>query len=902
MADYSFADVIRYQRQVKEKGRLASWGTAIAQKTVEALDPRNALFERFGPLATTFESLKGYQAKGKRPYERSSGRPKPKTETTEDTTKPTKKTPEKGVTTGSLSVNTKLLAIIKSNNIIVKNTSYLPQIAKDINVIKHGIIKISGLKSAKHIEDFYSEAKANEEKYESEISESTPTPVPADNQTEDKNKNGLGGILFFILGPFIKLIGSIKNSLKPLLTILETITLSLAKFLGPLIGSVGILNNLRNTLRTVTIGSIIKNLFGKILKSKKLKLLAAILAGGAGALFSGKTEAGEIESGGLEDITGEKPETNGNDITPEFPTEAIGAGALATMSMKSLFKSRTTLPTTPTTKWTRFIEFLKNKSPRLFAKVGQRLLLVGAGFTVPVVGWIWSLINIIGNVFLAWEVYNLWLEFTGEDTGPEITSPTRAYTQYDETQPYEPTRIVQQGITPQQEVVTPQSFDKFNETQLNAYTKAIVGIEKGKYGEMGGAGKKYAGKYQMGQDAIIDAAKFLNIPVPTTEEFLSNPALQDRMFAAFTQSNHRMLMQSPLYREKTPEEQLGILGYAHNQGAGGAKKWLTTGIVGYDANKTPGTQFQQDVLKNLAAAKATPISPTQISPTPNIPLESAQFSSKRYQKELNATNITGVFGEQRRDHLHSGLDFSAPLGTPVKLPNGFPPGTVEKIGSEGDYGNNVIIDHGNGIKTRYAHLSSIDVKQGENVNNNTIIGKVGSTGSSTGNHLHFEIMENGKTVNPETFSFVGKISPTNIVGAPMEPEVNFGTTPQLASPTPVASSLSQNVLATKQEEYNMVARGFLDRLVGNPRVQEFMKDFDPTSLYEKAFSGLNLEADSKDIIQDLTKASSTVIVPTQQNTTQLQNSQSDTEIPSIVHDAFYQIVLKNLRLDMFPNV
>lgn len=99
--------------------------------------------------------------------------------------------------------------------------------------------------------------------------------------------------------------------------------------------------------------------------------------------------------------------------------------------------------------------------------------------------------------------------------------------------------------------------------------------------------------------------------------------------------------------------------------------------------------------------------------------------------------------------FHPAVDMSAPKGTPV-----YPvmAGEVEKVefGHFG-YGNNIIINHGNKIKSRYAHLSKIEVKRGDKISQTSIIGRVGSTGWATGNHLHLEIKEGRKYLNPQTF-------------------------------------------------------------------------------------------------------------------------------------------------------
>ncbi|MCL1866072.1 MAG: M23 family metallopeptidase [Oscillospiraceae bacterium] len=78
-------------------------------------------------------------------------------------------------------------------------------------------------------------------------------------------------------------------------------------------------------------------------------------------------------------------------------------------------------------------------------------------------------------------------------------------------------------------------------------------------------------------------------------------------------------------------------------------------------------------------------------------------------------------------------------------------GTVVLAAYNGGYGNCVIIDHGGGIHTVCAHMSAITVSKGQQVEKGTVIGKVGSTGHSTGNHLHFEFRLNGSTVNPHNY-------------------------------------------------------------------------------------------------------------------------------------------------------
>ena len=99
--------------------------------------------------------------------------------------------------------------------------------------------------------------------------------------------------------------------------------------------------------------------------------------------------------------------------------------------------------------------------------------------------------------------------------------------------------------------------------------------------------------------------------------------------------------------------------------------------------------------------------------------------------------------------MHQGLDFTATTGTSVLATGN---GVVEVVERKmWGYGNSIVINHGYGYKTRYAHLNGFNVKQGQKVTRGQIIGYVGSTGKSTAPHLHYEVMKNGKRVNPVHF-------------------------------------------------------------------------------------------------------------------------------------------------------
>lgn len=99
--------------------------------------------------------------------------------------------------------------------------------------------------------------------------------------------------------------------------------------------------------------------------------------------------------------------------------------------------------------------------------------------------------------------------------------------------------------------------------------------------------------------------------------------------------------------------------------------------------------------------------------------------------------------------MHAGIDLAGPVGTPI---HATADGVVtEAAYNSGGYGNLIKIDHGRGIETRYAHLSSMSVSPGQRITRGQVIGRMGSTGRSTGSHLHYEVRIDGRAVNPVPF-------------------------------------------------------------------------------------------------------------------------------------------------------
>ncbi len=113
--------------------------------------------------------------------------------------------------------------------------------------------------------------------------------------------------------------------------------------------------------------------------------------------------------------------------------------------------------------------------------------------------------------------------------------------------------------------------------------------------------------------------------------------------------------------------------------------------------------------------------------------------------------LTSAFSSMREHPIlhiarpHEGIDVTAPMGAPIQAPAG---GRVVKTGWESGYGNVIVIDHGYGLQTKFAHCSKIEARTGQTVKRNQVIAYVGNTGLATGPHLHYEVHVNGKPVDP----------------------------------------------------------------------------------------------------------------------------------------------------------
>jgi murein DD-endopeptidase MepM/ murein hydrolase activator NlpD len=142
----------------------------------------------------------------------------------------------------------------------------------------------------------------------------------------------------------------------------------------------------------------------------------------------------------------------------------------------------------------------------------------------------------------------------------------------------------------------------------------------------------------------------------------------------------------------------------------------------------------------------------QSSGSSNSSSQSPRKGTGRFIKPANG-GVTSGYGMRWHPisgqyKMHTGIDFGASYGSPIWAADG---GMVIYAGWMSGYGNTVVIDHGGGVSTLYGHMSSIAVGNGAGVNQGQVVGKVGSTGNSTGPHLHFEVRINGNHTNPVNY-------------------------------------------------------------------------------------------------------------------------------------------------------
>jgi murein DD-endopeptidase MepM/ murein hydrolase activator NlpD len=289
-------------------------------------------------------------------------------------------------------------------------------------------------------------------------------------------------------------------------------------------------------------------------------------------------------------------------------------------------------------------------------------------------------------------------------------------------------------------------------------TPAVEPLAYGKRADASGGGVKAIERLMGLNSASVsgaDATSALAYAAPNAAESPSDRA--DRIFSKVT-----------LSLKDVEREQLTRL----KQLTEGASKTSDAirSIVGRTGFDLPTTDIAETTLQTAPSALAdTAIGGPFVEPADDddfgrslAALDTALVELERTREQARelpfgnpspASDITSDFGNRLdpflgRLALHAGIDFRATVGTRIRSAA---PGTVTTAGLTGGYGNLVEIDHGNGVATRYAHLSTVLVRVGDQVKAGDVIAKSGNTGRSTGPHLHYEIRLNGEAVDPMRF-------------------------------------------------------------------------------------------------------------------------------------------------------
>lgn len=219
--------------------------------------------------------------------------------------------------------------------------------------------------------------------------------------------------------------------------------------------------------------------------------------------------------------------------------------------------------------------------------------------------------------------------------------------------------------------------------------------------------------------SLYRAARAAGAPARAVEAYIKAIASRTSVAAMGANATFDLIVEQA--RAATGEVQLGSLLYAGLDRGGrrvAVAAWAEDGRTSwYD---TTGTGERQGMLATPTAGRVT-----------------SSFGMRRHP----------VLGYAR---MHKGMDIAAPRGTPIYAALD---GTVAAAGRAGGYGNVVKLNHGNGLTSAYGHMSRIVARGGQRVGRGQLIGYVGSTGLSTGPHLHFEIWKNGVSVNPRGLSF-----------------------------------------------------------------------------------------------------------------------------------------------------
>jgi hypothetical protein len=405
----TFTDIVSKQRE-KGEGIGSSLATAFSERAKERLDPRNYLFKKKGLLTALLPGLKGYQAGGdKLKGEKSEGL-------------------GAGAETILNTIADRLGELKTQFRMVAKNSIVLPQMARDTNLVKRNIVKLVKLMGAteeKNTDNFFKNSSKRESEYESAMKAGKPTPSKKGEEKENKS-------LFRKLLEFI--IGTIGFLFKSLIAIIPD-----------LVGGLKKLSSVIGTILSIASNFGLLKMAGRVLPSLGKGLLLAG-AGAATAMGLRKALPAAIPHVQKE----EKILSSHGTVGDKVKAGQIAARKEREMAEKALAGKAVSKTATEGVKkglWGRFLAYVERKSPQLFARIGKKLAVAAALMAIPLVGWVMAAIDIGFTLWTAYELYQLWKEFTNEEDSETLPNnpPVLDKSKYDD--PPKPVEVIPPNAT-----------------------------------------------------------------------------------------------------------------------------------------------------------------------------------------------------------------------------------------------------------------------------------------------------------------------------------------------------------------------------------------------------------------------------------------------------------------------
>ena len=648
----TFRDIVAKQRG-KGEGIGSSLATAFSERAKERLDPRNYLFNRKGTLAALFPSLKGYQAK----------------------TGDKLKGESSGLGAGAesiLNIVADRLGELRSQfRMVAKNSIVLPQMAMDTNITRRNIQELVRMQKGtpyQKADMFFKRSAERESQYESSMKAGKPTPAK-EVKKEEKDKNVFQKILEFILGT----VGSLFRGLTSIIP-------DLVSGLSKLSGVIGSILAIAASMGLKGIGAVTGTM-GKIagtagqVARKVPGLGRGLLAAGAGAGAALASGAGRLL--GLRKAPGGLDKLRGSTSTSNYlkDLESGKAG-------KDMTKSKSL--------WGRFLAFIERKSPKLFTRIGARLATAAGLVTVPLIGWVAAAIEIGFTLWTAYELYQLWREFTDLDNTSEERLPTEERKSNSPTSsqlstnsnssgmpgsPNMSNTSGQQSNSPQRQILPGESIrdvigqSEGGKTGYNAsygfgagkqdpQIKQLFGSKYGenvqltdltigdalKYAKGRGGNQGALGKYQFMPsvvEGLLSGAR-LNL----TDKFSSEN--QDKLYNVYSNRNKQALEQG-LQGTGIPIT-ADVLHLAHSVGAGGAIKLLKHGdqnakvadVLGLKGAARSTNPHLEQTITQYKSQLAGKYSPNALSNTNGMQLNDASQMNRQLMMPSSGNSNTPV--------------------------------------------------------------------------------------------------------------------------------------------------------------------------------------------------------------------------------------------------------------------